>query len=484
MEQKELIDNVIERCQHLTGGNNLSLKLQLLDLLLLIQTAVRDYDAKIKLLKDRPMIEVLTRPAYENYQQAVRRLINDFKVPFLNRDPSVDYNKHVTDYLFPGEMINTHHESAESVRLVINKLESELFVSMEILEKGIKNALGDLADKLGTMIMMVDYRWTQQQYESLANYLTQKYSNGYNLLASKAQRHYMEWKEGSYEDPEEYQSLMSSQLKKLLDSNFIIIEEDHLAKSYKKQLKVLNIYLYPEDCTDEYCKKFYFLSKLLGHEDGCFVFCKMAALGKYIYRHRDSLGTEEIEAFFYFQRICTLANEDIRKSRALKALEDGNTDGSSKADEKAEGDANPEETAIPIDYTKAIDKVLSPQFTLKGGIVLNSKEQINVAAAQIDLSSNVQVGMLMAIGIELNAVKASVNCRLFVRALIGLGILQLMDKEAINTMASGMNRKIKGWKDKKKNKVYPPLPANHLLWPSKDLPFGKKIYEAMSTSRP
>lgn len=135
--------------------------------------------------------------------------------------------------------------------------------------------------------------------------------------------------------------------------------------------------------------------------------------------------------------------------------------------------------AIPVDCVEAVKKVIVPTFTIEGCVVLNSATQIAKAAKQIDLGSNSQVAMLMAIGMEVNAVRPGCTCPDFVRALIGMRVIAYTATKAIDTMAGGISKKLYGYK--KGDKEYPPLSSNHQRWSTNDQPIGKRLYETMRT---
>lgn len=135
--------------------------------------------------------------------------------------------------------------------------------------------------------------------------------------------------------------------------------------------------------------------------------------------------------------------------------------------------------AIPADCVEAVKKVIVPTFTIEGGVVLNSATQIAKAAKQIDLGSNSQVAMLMAIGMEVNAVRPGCTCPDFVRALIGMRVIAYTNNKAIDTMAGGISKKLYGYK--KGDKEYPPLSSNHQRWSTNDQPIGIRLYETMRT---
>lgn len=135
--------------------------------------------------------------------------------------------------------------------------------------------------------------------------------------------------------------------------------------------------------------------------------------------------------------------------------------------------------AIPADCVEALRKVIVPTFTIEGGVVLNSATQIAKAAKQIDLGSNSQVAMLMAIGMEVNAVRPGCTCPDFVRALIGMRVIAYTNSKAIDTMAGGISKKLYGYK--KGDKEYPPLSSNHQRWSTNDQPIGTRLFDAMRT---
>lgn len=141
--------------------------------------------------------------------------------------------------------------------------------------------------------------------------------------------------------------------------------------------------------------------------------------------------------------------------------------------------AVPDEVCIPDDCRDAINKVMTPSFTLPNKVVKISRNQIEKAAYVIDLTANVQVAMLMAISIDVEAIRSGTKSIDFIRALIGIGVLKYSDDKAIKNMSDGMNKKLKTLK---RNKEY--VSSNHpdyLLWKDKDKEIGKEIYKAMTT---
>lgn len=141
--------------------------------------------------------------------------------------------------------------------------------------------------------------------------------------------------------------------------------------------------------------------------------------------------------------------------------------------------AVPDEVCIPDDCRDAINKVMKPTYTLPNKVVKISRNQIEKAAYVIDLTANVQVAMLMAISIDVEAIRSGTKSIDFIRALIGIGVLKYSDDKAIKNMSDGMNKKLKTLKRNKEH-----VSSNHpdyLLWKDKDKEIGKEIYKAMTT---
>lgn len=141
--------------------------------------------------------------------------------------------------------------------------------------------------------------------------------------------------------------------------------------------------------------------------------------------------------------------------------------------------AVPDEVCIPDDCRDAINKVMTPSFTLPNKVVKISRNQIEKAAYVIDLTANVQVAMLMAISIDVEAIRSGTKSIDFIRALIGIGVLKYSDDKAIKNMSDGMNKKLKTLKRNKEH-----VSSNHpdyLLWKDKDKEIGKEIYKAITT---
>ena len=144
---------------------------------------------------------------------------------------------------------------------------------------------------------------------------------------------------------------------------------------------------------------------------------------------------------------------------------------------RGDGDGVTNCDAIPDDCKEAVRKVIVPTFTLEGGVVLNSAQQIEKASKQIDLTSNVEVAMLMSVCIEVKAVIPAATCTDFVRALIGMRVVAFTDAKAISRMAGGMTKKLNG--STRNGKINPPLPHNHRQWPSDIRPIGDRLFETM-----
>lgn len=477
MEEKKLIDYIIERCSHLNAENLLSQKLQLLDLLLLIQKAVKEFSAKIELLHHQPLLNLLSSQEYEEFKHRIENLSGNFKVSPVMEKSTTDYSKHVIDYLFPDMALDVNRENAEKVRLVLNTLEADVFNSIILWENSIKFALNELTDRLKQMIELSDKEWKKEEYEQLANDLNKQHSSPLSPLSIRANHQFSKWKKEGFNDPDEYQALIANQLKELLKTGFIIIDPNHLIRSYKKHIDALYLYIEEEDCDEEGRKKFYFLSKLIEHTDGRFMFTKGSALGKYLFLHRNQLEADDIEAFFYFQKICTLVYADMDKTTNGEQKEKSSSKTKNAAQEEYETTIG--EPAFPRECKEAVDKVLIPQFTNKNGSILNSRKQIIKAAMNISITSNVQVSMLMKICIEVKAIRQTTSCTDFVKALIGIGLIGYSSKKAITAMVSGISKKINGYRNK--NKKYPPLENNHLRWASADREIGKCIYESMNS---
>lgn len=115
---------------------------------------------------------------------------------------------------------------------------------------------------------------------------------------------------------------------------------------------------------------------------------------------------------------------------------------------------------------KAVETVLTKQFTMSG-TVLNSQAQLRKAVALIDLNTNTQIGILLAICKEVNVVKTNAKNVDFVRALIGLGLIEYEDDNQISRIAHGFSDKIKN------------LSPRHTQWNGEDRKLGDKLYDAL-----
>lgn len=212
--------------------------------------------------------------------------------------------------------------------------------------------------------------------------------------------------------------------------------------------------------------------RCMEYEDG------IKYIAKYFMNKQNNLTTEEKSQFFYIlDKICII--EDVLKGNAKKYdLDIAYPDDWFTQNTSENTDVAPQEKSIPQSCTDAIKNVLYPTFTSAQKEVLNSREQIAKAAKTINLNRNVNVAMLMAVALEVNAICPDTNTRDFIRTLIGMGVIKYSGDKAIGKMADVVNKKLHGYK--RKGKKIPPLPANHRFWKETERAIGDKIFRAMT----
>ena len=212
--------------------------------------------------------------------------------------------------------------------------------------------------------------------------------------------------------------------------------------------------------------------RCMEYEDG------IKYIAKYFMNKQNNLTTEEKSQFFYIlDKICII--EDVLKGNAKKYdLDIAYPDDWFTQNTSENTDVAPPEKSIPQSCTDAIKNVMCPTFTSAQKEVLNSREQIAKAAKTINLNRNVNVAMLMAVALEVNAIRPDTNTRDFIRTLIGMGVIKYSGDKAIGKMADVVNKKLHGYK--RKGKKIPPLPANHRFWKETERAIGDKIFRAMT----
>lgn len=200
----------------------------------------------------------------------------------------------------------------------------------------------------------------------------------------------------------------------------------------------------------------------------------------YFMHHRNDFTEKEERDFFFTLDKITIINDILMGDCKKYWLEIDYPYGwfTKKTTDNIEV-ASDNNAVIPQKCEEAISKVIKPTFTLSNKVVMNSRKQIVKAASVIDLTTNVQVALLMAIGTEVGAIRPGMRCIDLIRALIGIGVLKYSDEKAIKNMADGMNKKMHGCQ--KKDKKVPSLPPKLLQWTGTDRNIGEAIYKAMTT---
>ncbi|MBO7582111.1 MAG: hypothetical protein J6T38_11440 [Bacteroidaceae bacterium] len=120
----------------------------------------------------------------------------------------------------------------------------------------------------------------------------------------------------------------------------------------------------------------------------------------------------------------------------------------------------------PEKCVKAVTKIITESITVNGTVLI-SQTQLHKAAAFIDLEKNTEIGILLVVCREVGIVKPSASNVDFVRALIGMGILNFVDEQTIPRIAHGFSDKI--------NKMAP----KHTLWSGNDRVLGNKLFEEL-----
>ena len=202
-------------------------------------------------------------------------------------------------------------------------------------------------------------------------------------------------------------------------------------------------------------------------------------IAHYFMHHRNNFTEKEERDFFFTLDKITIINDILMGEGKKYWLEIEYPDGWFTMEATDNIEVASDNGVIPQDCRDAINKVMTPSFTLPNKVVKISRNQIVKAAYVIDLTANVQVAMLMAISIDVKAIRSGTKCIDFIRALIGIGVLKYSDDKAIKNMSNGMNKKLKTLKRNKEH-----VSSNHpdyLLWKDKDKEIGKEIYKAMTT---
>lgn len=199
----------------------------------------------------------------------------------------------------------------------------------------------------------------------------------------------------------------------------------------------------------------------------------------YFMRHRNDFTEKEERDFFFTLDKIAIINDILMGECKKYWLEIDYPDEWFTMETTDNIEVTSDNAVIPQNCTEAIVKVMKPTFTLTNKVVMNSRKQIVKAASVIDLTTNVQVALLMAVAMEVKAIRPGTKCIDFIRALIGIGVLKYGDDEAIENMSDGMNRKLHG--TKKKDKKTPSLPPKHIQWKETDKTIGDDIYKAMTT---
>lgn len=202
-------------------------------------------------------------------------------------------------------------------------------------------------------------------------------------------------------------------------------------------------------------------------------------IAHYFMHHRNNFTEKEERDFFFTLDKITIINDILMGEYKKYWLEIDYPDGwfTKKTTDNIE--VTSDNAIIPQICKEAVNKVIKPTFTLPNKVVLNSRNQIAKAASEINITVNVEVAILMAISMEVNAILPGVKCIDFIRALIGIGVLKYSGNKAIKRMSDGMNKKLNELK-RNKEKVSSNH-ADYLLWKKNDKEIGEKTYKAMTT---
>lgn len=319
---KVCLDIIVRNCEMSEGGGLFGQRLHLMKMLMEVLRAedkVRELEARAA---ERPLMQLPSKQMCDSVMQKLEecgRLLRQRFHPKNLSMPEVggdDCHRRMTDSLFHGEAAGTHREAAQKWGEAIETLLSEAVLPSSRLLDAAVEALARLAERFARLAELEDKTWSGQQFEAFVCELEQEFTGTLCYTYQQAQKRYSKWKRKNFDDTDqgEYMAFISDQLLGLLDSPFIIVERDHMPKSYTKSRADLQLYLSDEQCTEERLMKFYNLCRITGYKNGRFMFDQKHKLGRYLFRHREKLGSENIAAFFFFQITCYDRNGKVVKN--------------------------------------------------------------------------------------------------------------------------------------------------------------------------
>lgn len=400
---------------------------------------------KAKLIKDRQLISyICPRSVNIDYFHYLLNENNRFTQKAINWQSIREVLKNSTDYALLKEMM-TEEEFYHY---------TEDFEHLEELENGLSFKYNQAEESIATIIDIILENqipgFNRELHELIAELpKSNDCPNGCELKAFLF-RLFM-----SYEDSLSEIKLMLEEYPSPLNFVEMQKERDNLIKDFKETTLGRHWIQWME------------------YKDG------IKHVAHYFIRHRNDFTEKEEGDFFFTLDKITIINDILMGDCKKYWLEIDYPDGWFTMETKDNIEVTSDNAVIPQKCTETIVKVMKPTFTLPNGAVMNSRKQIVKAASVIDLTTNVQVAMLMAIAKEVKAILPGIKCIDFIRALIGIEVLKYSDEKAIKNMADGMNRKLHG--SQKKDKKVPSLPPNHLLWTGTDRNIGDAIYKAMTT---
>ncbi len=310
MGEIESVDCLLQRCYCIKGQNEFLTKMHVMELMGQIHRMVEMFKFQIEQLVVRPIMNISTRKYYDDCRRRIADCISCITIQ-PTHTATLDGNKQsVADWFTFNWEDETGQERAGHMKLVVDTLLSDRFNSVQSWACAVKKALGELLTCVERIANLVDTQWTKQQYELLMDDLEMNYANALSPNGESAQDFYDRWKRSVYEEQDEYPDLISTLVKMLLKTGFIIVDDCHSGYSYKKKKEELSFYVACEETTVEWQKKFAMLCKIAGHKDQRFLFRK-STLGRYVFQHRSLLTDDDLKVFFFFKQVCLLAYADM-----------------------------------------------------------------------------------------------------------------------------------------------------------------------------
>ncbi len=330
IEGAHIINGTLEKCNTIMEfgrpdefkyQDKLVVKRRLREMLEELCEGIDELNLEMGRLKECPQMTIGTQEEYRSLRWELFESMDEELDSIELGEETYDNHDRLVTYLYSEEDDGEISEKADKMRQAFDAFESDELADVNRWIKAVKKAFLEFAFLANEMAKLSKRHYTDSQFESAAKKYEIAYRGFLDIQNKKDKEFYDKQVQKFGGKHDRGQLIIGAAVRNILDSDFIVYDEDVLPQFSNQHKELLSYYIGESEVTDDRLNKFYTLLCIVGHEDSRFQFEKKSLLGCYLWNNRVKLTRaseyfrfqdyEITFSFFHFCDICTYAYRDF-----------------------------------------------------------------------------------------------------------------------------------------------------------------------------